>query len=244
MPSSRSWTEDAMQSAITAYKNGEGSYFSVAGKYGVTKSTLQKRIVLGQKSCKDGHINQQLLTKEQEISICLYIASCDMCNNGLTSSEIREIISRFVKSLGKNHHVGVKYPNKLLKKYPWIKMVKRSPLESGKLNEKSINNSQIEIINELTLPIVESSSFNQSNDTISESPVASLKEILDMLPSEGRQDTARLKRAIIKWDKSLSDKIKEYEMQIKEYEMQNFLTQEKTNQLETKLQEYKRAKSY
>ncbi|KAH0491906.1 hypothetical protein TgHK011_003308 [Trichoderma gracile] len=124
--------EDAISSALTDVKNGT-SQRKAAKRWGVSRTTLQKRLKGSQPRC-DAYENLQTLSKEQESLLVQWVQAQDKLGLPPTNDQIKDFASRVVRAGGDSQPLGKRWVDGFLRRNPGARIAKGKTIDSRHLN--------------------------------------------------------------------------------------------------------------
>ncbi|KAK1244384.1 hypothetical protein MKX07_003183 [Trichoderma sp. CBMAI-0711] len=114
--------EDAIFSALTDIKNGT-SQRKAAQRWGVSRTTLQKRLKGSQPRC-EAYESLQRLSKEQELLLAQWVQVQDQLGLPPTHDQIKEFAARVVRAGGDSQPLGKRWVDGFLRRHPEARTAK------------------------------------------------------------------------------------------------------------------------
>ena len=135
------WSEDMMEEAIEAVKNGL-SITKAAKEFDVPYSTLQGRIK-GAVPKKEDAADRQLLTESQESWLANWILIQEQLGKAPTHHQIREVVSAMLRLAGITQTPGKCWVSNFFKRHPGIGAKQGKRLDLWRIKSVSLIESRL-----------------------------------------------------------------------------------------------------
>ncbi|XP_044721678.1 tc5 transposase DNA-binding domain-containing protein [Hirsutella rhossiliensis] len=136
MPHISKYTENQLQEALVAIKNGMPQ-LCASRKWGIPRTTLQSRLkgALPMKEAKEAY---QRLSQEQEKHLCDWVLAQAALGLPPTHHQLKEFAGRILIAGGDPRPLGINWVSGFLARNPEVSTIKGKALESARVNGASV----------------------------------------------------------------------------------------------------------